>query len=266
MKDKKYAFWMFEIAEDIDCEKDIFAISVWQQGNCYPSWRLPNAPKKFEPSRFNITVVDENNEIVKQALGGWYELGWGAIFKEGTLKAGTYLVHVDPIWETNPGNSDGPGFKDIMLDIYTTDREISITEMEDEEDIDGCCQMLISGIKKIALNDQVNSRKPVTKNGENSGFRGTDAGLLKISYDFVYIHNTNEDEHLNITCKFKFKNYEVFGREITKETKEEDGTMVERTHAALKAAPGEGDIVVLRKVKNGGTSYSYNYSTWWTSD
>ena len=90
------AFFKFTLPSDIDCSKDVFAVSVSQQGDRLGRYRLKDETKKFEESRFNIVLGKVDGTFVKADVGD--DFLFYLENEETPLAAGEYIVMIDPIW------------------------------------------------------------------------------------------------------------------------------------------------------------------------
>lgn len=115
------AFFKFTLNRNIEFNKDVFAISVSQQGDRLGRYRLKNAAQKFEACNFSILLGSRDGKFIKADAGA--DFLFYLDNNEIELEAGEYIVMIDPIWNECAERENE--FRQVMLDIYCTE-EIEI--------------------------------------------------------------------------------------------------------------------------------------------
>ena len=121
------AFFKFTLANEVDSKQKAFAISVQQQGDRLKNYRMTDQNRKFEPSCFNISLMTDSGEFVMGRQGG-QNFNFSLLSEQETLKPGTYIIMVDPLW--NKSAELNRAYKDVIIDIYAPEA-ISIDQMGD---------------------------------------------------------------------------------------------------------------------------------------
>lgn len=90
------AFFSFTLSKPVDFSKHAFAISVLQQGERLANYRQKDPDKMFLASNFNIVLMTEAGEFVNARFGSRFT--FSLLHDNTELKAGKYVVMVDPLW------------------------------------------------------------------------------------------------------------------------------------------------------------------------
>lgn len=120
------AWFKFTLPASVDYKKDVFTISVSQQGDRLGRYRLSDESKKFEASMFNIVLGKADGTFVKADVGDDF-----LFYLENenvSLTPGEYIVMIDPIW--NSKAKQDKLYKDIHIDIYST-HQVELEPIDD---------------------------------------------------------------------------------------------------------------------------------------
>lgn len=77
-------------------------------------YRLKEQRQKFDPANFNIILMTASGEFVNAKFGNQFM--FSLLNKKITMKAGKYIVMIDPVWNSTVKNNDL--YREIMVDIY----------------------------------------------------------------------------------------------------------------------------------------------------
>lgn len=110
---ERFACMKFNLTEDINCNKNVFAVNCYQQGPRLEGFKI----NQFKFSPFSILLVNlDKNEVVQAGITGHHTFAATLLLKESTLPAGEYMLVVCPFW--NDGSTDHPDFKRVLVDTY----------------------------------------------------------------------------------------------------------------------------------------------------
>jgi len=99
------------LTQAIDCTKNCFCISVFQQGERLLKYR--DELEKFEPSSFNIILFNSDGKYIK----GITDSHFSSELEINThLMPGKYYILVNALW--NLTAKYDVCYKDVIIDIY----------------------------------------------------------------------------------------------------------------------------------------------------
>ena len=98
------AFFSFTLTKPVDFTKFAFAISCQQQGSRLAMYRQKDPSLLFKPSNFNIMLMTEQGEVVNARFGNKFM--FSLLNQKVNLKAGKYVVMVDPVWNEETENDE----------------------------------------------------------------------------------------------------------------------------------------------------------------
>jgi len=106
-----HTFLKLKLDQDYNCDKEAFAINFYQQGPRLEGYKIG----KFRAANFSMALMTASGDYIQGGSHGGL-CSATLLIKEGTLKAGEYIIHVAAKW----GTSDHPDFKRVLADIYST--------------------------------------------------------------------------------------------------------------------------------------------------
>lgn len=115
LANRSRGYYTFHLKEDIDCSKDVFAISCYQQGDRLKHYRSKE-DDVVKNSSFNIILL-KGSTWIKASCNGYPQFNNAVVLDKEVLEAGVYNVIVDPVWDAETTDKD-PDYKKIVVDIY----------------------------------------------------------------------------------------------------------------------------------------------------
>ena len=105
------------------------------------NYRQNDPSKKFDASNFNIVLMTESGEFVNARFGNRFT--FSLLNEQVTLKAGKYIVMIDPLWNESVQNDDM--YREVLIDVYAPE----VVELDAIEDSVGM-QHLEKALKHAA--------------------------------------------------------------------------------------------------------------------
>ena len=145
-----------------------------------------NNDRKFVSSEFSIMLMTADGEWVNASHGGSWVFNFSLLMKEGKLKAGEYVVLVDPSW--NEEASFHQDYKKVMVDLYAP-CQTQLQRMSESEGL----EVLTKTLKDVAVNmvDHEHREYPHAENEDygDQVYRVTNIDASKCWYGFNYLRN-----------------------------------------------------------------------------
>jgi len=178
------AFFEFTLSKNINCDKEVFAINA---NNCGP--RLQNYKiDMFEYLPYNFMLMTADGKFVTAGKSGSQQFMATLLVKEGTLKAGKYILRVDP--QTHRGSQDNDNYKKVVIDFYCS-QKIKINRVEDQTGMN-CVRKCL---RTLALSSEFQSSREayLAQNpGMENVFRVNLLDAKKSAFGILY--NRNETD------------------------------------------------------------------------
>ena len=156
------------------------------------------------------------------------------VIKSGTLKAGKYVLIVDPCSST--GSKDHPDFSKLMIDAYSS-QVVKLNKVDNKAGMN----LVRKCFKRLALSDEYKGNRETflaSNAGMENIFRVNELNMKESGFGILL--NKNEgDKTLEMTVKVTYTGGVIV---------DEDGE--NRDEVALNIAPGKDHCLILRATEN----------------
>ena len=164
---KNIAFFQIQLTDDINLQKDMFSINVWQSGNHLKNYRNLDYSKRYVPSQVSLTLLHQGAEktTILKCFSSLSQSNPSLIFsREDTsikmLRKDTYVLIVDYRW--NYVARENAFLKAVNLSINSPS-PLTFTNIE-----------AAKGLKllKKAMTDHSTHEKSLTQFSKKKNFTG----------------------------------------------------------------------------------------------
>ena len=181
------AFFSFTLTRPIDFNKHAFAISVLQQGDRLANYKQKDPRKQFITSNFNIVLMTESGEFVNAKFGSRFT--FSLLHGESELKAGKYIVMVDPLWNQTIDNDEM--YREILLDVYAPE-SVSLDQIDDTKGILYLEKALKHAAVTMTPQDDLQYYLEDTADYGMDVVRISNVECLNCWYGFIYTRNDSQ--------------------------------------------------------------------------